>query len=295
MSEFSRSRDNLGISAYLLSMTPAGLAPSDPAAPDAERDKGASAAAVPAPAEAPGTPHAAAEGPGPLLTAGFSADVYAISETQVLRRYRSGRDAGPEAELMRYALAHGFPVPKAVHVGGPDLVLERLHGPTLLQALAAGVTSLHEGAQIMTDLHDKLHRIPAPTSWAPSSPTDWPHVGGGDVVVHLDLHPGNIVLSEAHGPMLVDWANARTGTAALDVALSALILAEVAVDAGGEYSEAARVLLAAFLAGVHLDVRPVLNEAAHLRANDPALVAGERELLGEAVGLVRSMENVTRD
>ena len=70
---------------------------------------------------------------------------------------------------------------------------------------------------------------------------------------------------------------------------------EVAVDAGGEYSEAARVLLAAFLAGAHLDVRPVLGDAAALRANDPALVAGERELLGEAVTLVRSMENVTQD
>ena len=277
-------------------MTPAGLAPSDPAAPDAERDRGAAGAGVPVPAPEPGTPPTGGvEGPGPLLTAGFSADVYALSETQVLRRYRSGRDAGPESELMRYALAHGFPVPKAVHVGGPDLVLERLHGPTLLQALAAGVTSLHEGARIMTDLHDRLHRIPAPAGWAAPSSSDWPHVTGGDVLVHLDLHPGNIVLSEAHGPMLVDWANARTGTAELDVALSALILAEVAVDAGGEYSEAARVLLAAFIAGVHVDVRPVLGDAAALRAHDPALVAGERELLGEAVGLVRSMETVTHD
>lgn len=276
-------------------MTPAGLAPSDPAAPDAERDGASAGTGLPVPAQDPGTPHPTDEGPGPLLTAGFSADVYALSETQVLRRYRSGRDAGAEAELMRYALAHGFPVPKAVHVGGPDLVLERLHGPTLLQALAAGVTSLHEGAQIMTDLHRQLHRIPAPTGWSAPGTTDWPHVTGGDVVVHLDLHPGNIVLSESHGPMLVDWANARTGTAELDVALSALILAEVAVDAGGEYSEAARVLLAAFLAGTHLDVRPALRDAAALRAQDPALVAGERELLGEALGLVRSMEDVTHD
>ena len=276
-------------------MTPAGLAPSDPAAPDAERVGAAGGGVVlPSPAAGPG-PHTGApdDGPGPLLTAGISADVYALSETQVLRRYRSGRDAGPEAELMRYALAHDFPVPKAVHLGGGDLVLERLHGPTLLQALAAGVTSLHEGATIMADLHHRLHQIPAPTGWTAGSPTDWPHVTGGDVLVHLDLHPGNIVLSEAHGPMLVDWANARTGTAALDVAVSALIVAEVAVDAGGEYSEAARVLLAAFLGEMHLDVRPALRDASVLRSQDPGLVAGERELLGEAVALVHAMETVS--
>ena len=277
-------------------MTPAGLAPSDPAAPDAERVNPAGGGVVlPSPAASTAPLSAAPdEGPGPLLTSGVSADVYALSETQVLRRYRSGRDAGPEAELMRYALAHDFPVPKAVHVGGGDLVLERLHGPTLLQALAAGFTSLHEGARIMADLHRRLHLIPAPKGWTSPGPSDWPHVTGGDVVVHLDLHPGNIVLSEAHGcPMLVDWANARAGTAALDVAISALILAEVAVDAGGEYSEAARVLLAAFLADMHIDVRPVLRDAAVLRSQDPGLVAGERELLGEAVALVHAMETVS--
>ena len=78
-------------------MTPAGLAPSDPAAPDAERVGAAGGGVVlPSPAAASGPRTGAPEdGPGPLLTAGISADVYALSETQVLRRYRSGRDAGP--------------------------------------------------------------------------------------------------------------------------------------------------------------------------------------------------------
>ncbi|MEN0129090.1 MAG: phosphotransferase [Brevundimonas sp.] len=219
--------------------------------------------------------------PGPLLTAGDSADVFAVDDHLVLRRYRTGRDACNEAAIVRHVVANGYPAPAVHAAGGTDIVMERLHGPTLLQSLTAGETSIHDAAAILADLHARLHALPLPTDW--EGPTD------GDAIVHLDLHPGNVILTEAHGPAVVDWCDSRIGRAEVDVALSALIVAEVAADAGGLYSHAARATLAAFLAAVDVDVVAGLDEAAAVRANDPALVAGERDLVPVAAALVREL------
>jgi len=230
--------------------------------------------------------------PGPLLTSGTSADVYALDDRRVLRRYREGRDATPEVGLLRHVRAHGFPAPDVLDAAGSDIVMTRLHGPTLLQALGAGEISISDAAEVLADLHDLLHDVPAPVAWDVPVSRDWPSLTGGPVVVHLDLHPGNVILTES-GPALVDWANARAGTAELDVAVTALLVAEVAVDAGGDYSQAARALLAAFLHATGVAPLPCLDDAAGLRAAAPALLPGERELVPDAATLVRAMVEIT--
>jgi len=235
---------------------------------------------------------AASDEPGPILAAGAAADVFALDEHQVLRRYRSGRDASAEVRLLQHVVAHGFPAPAVLQASGPDLVMERLHGPTLLQALTAGEVSLSDAAGILTDLHAWLHAIAPPEGWQHDEPESWPLVTSGPTIVHLDLHPGNVILTESHGPAVVDWTNARTGTAELDVSLTALIIAEVAVDAGGIYSQAARALLAAFLRASVDDPLAALDEAAAVRSLDPSLVPGERELVPAAAVLVRDLVEV---
>lgn len=230
--------------------------------------------------------------PGHLLTSGSSADVYAIDDDRVLRRYREGRDAAPEVELLRHVRAHDYPAPDVLHAEGPDIVMSRLHGPTLLQALGAGEFTLADAAQVLADLHAMLHAVPAPPSWQTPSDRDWPQLGGGPVVVHLDLHPGNVVLT-ADGPMLVDWANASAGTPELDVAVTAILVAEVAVDAGGDYSQAARALLAAFLSAADVSPLAALDDAAALRSVAPGLLPGERELVPQGAALVRTMLELT--
>jgi hypothetical protein len=82
-----------------------------------------------------------------LLGSGRMADLYAIDDAWVLRRDREGRgDAAAEAAVMAHVRAHGYPAPPvrppASHA---DLVMERLDGPTMLQALTAGTLDAWTG------------------------------------------------------------------------------------------------------------------------------------------------------
>jgi hypothetical protein len=62
------------------------------------------------------------------LASGRTADVFAVDERRVLRRYRGERDVAGEAAVMTHVEAHGFPVPKVYRASGRDMVLERLPG-----------------------------------------------------------------------------------------------------------------------------------------------------------------------
>ncbi|TWH28316.1 phosphotransferase [Isoptericola variabilis] len=112
-----------------------------------------------------------------LLASGRDADVYALDERRVVRRYRDGRPAAREAALLSKVVAAGFPAPAVLAVDGPEMVLERIDGPTLAEALLAlEVTPAAAGA-IMARLHAALHAV------------DW----DGGTLVHLDLHPLNVI------------------------------------------------------------------------------------------------------
>lgn len=73
-----------------------------------------------------------------LLGCGREADVYALGAGRVLRRYRRGEDATGEAELMAYLKDLDFPVPEVFEARGADLIMERIEGPTMAEAFAAG-------------------------------------------------------------------------------------------------------------------------------------------------------------
>ena len=70
-----------------------------------------------------------------LIASGRDADVFDLGDGRVLRRHRDGRPATKQADLLRYAAAHGYAVPKLYDATGPDLVLEKLDGPEMQQAL----------------------------------------------------------------------------------------------------------------------------------------------------------------
>jgi len=177
--------------------------------------------------------------PGPLLASGRSADVFERGDGLVLRRYRSPRDTEGEAAIMRYAEAHGFPVPRVHEASATDIVMERIEGPTMLDDLARRPWRVAAHAALLASLHHRLHAIAAP-AWLPSP------LGAGDVLVHLDLHPQNVLLA-ARGPVVIDWPNAIRGAGEDDVAQTWVILATAAVPGSRAYRLVGRLFRGFFL------------------------------------------------
>jgi len=88
--------------------------------------------------------------------------------------------------------------------------------------------------------------------------------------------------------VVIDWGTAREGDAALDVAMTALILGEVAVSPVQDHAPLARQLLEVFVHVVRDDAVRRLDDALRLRRQDPHLAADERERLGGAAAVVRT-------
>jgi aminoglycoside phosphotransferase (APT) family kinase protein len=208
------------------------------------------------------------------LASGRDADVFAIDARRVLRRYRMDGDVAAEAAVMRYVAGLGFPVPRVYRAHGADLVLDRVDGPTMASALIAGTLRIPDAATQLADLHHRLHELPPRLSTDPAAR-----------VLHMDLHPQNVLLGP-RGPVLIDWRNTREGPPDLDVALSAVILAQVAVDPTHAWAVPARALLAAFLRQVGGSPLRVLDQAVAIRKADPGLTPDEVDRLDEAATLV---------
>ncbi len=195
--------------------------------------------------------------------------MYALDARTVLRRYRRRDVPASEVAIIRFVRERGYPAPEVVKVDGPDLVLERATGPTMRADLSHRPWLLLRHARLLADLHRQLHRIDAP-KWLPA-------IGPGGTVVHLDLHPENVLL-HGNGALVIDWANARAGHWADDVAQTVVILA------GGDFGRVTRLALSAFLrvylAGFdRAAVRSHLPGAIGRRMSDPNMTARERELI----------------
>jgi Ser/Thr protein kinase RdoA (MazF antagonist) len=203
--------------------------------------------------------------PGRLIGSGRAADVYEVDGGRVLRRYRIQAEVAAEARLMRYLRSAGFPVPEVYDADGQDIVMARLHGADMLSDLTKRPWLASRYARILATMHDKLHEIEAPP-WLPRP------FGEGDRVLHLDLHPGNVVLT-ADGPTVIDWSNGAAGPAGADVAMAIIIMRVSEID---ELPLLIRLLSGAvrrrlvriFEQAVDADCAPYLAAAARLRIAD---------------------------
>jgi Ser/Thr protein kinase RdoA (MazF antagonist) len=211
------------------------------------------------------------------FAAGREADVFLLDGGRVLRRYRTGADTVREAEIMAYAAAHGYPVPAVYSAGGADMVMERLHGPTMAEAALTGRLALAEGAAMLADLLRRLHELPARDG-----------DGTGETIIHLDLHPENVLLTD-RGPVVIDWRNAGDGPGDLDTALTALILAQVAIGSiehplGG----AVDAMLDRFLELAPGDPVRLLDDAAAFRRRQLTMSPDEIAMIDDAAARVRA-------
>lgn len=196
-----------------------------------------------------------------LIAAGRASEVFDLGDGCVLRRFRADGDSEREALVMRHARRKGYPVPRVVEVMPDGIVMERIDGNTMLGELQRRPWTVPRHAGLLARLHVRLHEVAAPP--------DLPAAGAGDHLLHLDLHPENVIMSPK-GPFVIDWTNARRGDPALDVALTWVIVA----TRGGLL---ARAFLHSFLRHFErADLVAALPAAAARRVADPNLTDPER-------------------
>jgi len=157
-----------------------------------------------------------------LITSGRDCDIYDAGPGLVLRRTKSGRSIEHEGRLMTYLHEQGYPVPRVERAEGSDVVMERIEGPTLVDHALRRPLRLGRWAEMLADLHRRLHRLEAP-DWLPDSGD------GGAAILHYDLHPLNVLMSD-RGPIVIDWTNARRGLPASDVCQTWVILASSTIE-----------------------------------------------------------------
>jgi aminoglycoside phosphotransferase (APT) family kinase protein len=221
--------------------------------------------------------------PGPLIASGRDSDIFAFGDGLVLRRSRAGRSMENEAKVMEYVRGYGYPAPAVDHLSddGTDMILERVDGPSMVQVLGRKPWSLEANGALLGDLHRRLHEIPGPP-WLGAAPGN-----AGSSLLHLDLHPLNVILGPA-GPVVIDWPNARRGDGAFDVAVSWILM--TAGEIPGSRLKAALMgrarglLVSGFLRDVDLDaVRATLRSAVEWKVADPHMSEAEQKRMWDVV------------
>jgi aminoglycoside phosphotransferase (APT) family kinase protein len=217
---------------------------------------------------------------GVLIGHGRDCDVFEAGPGRVLRRNRSGRSTEAEALTMQHVAAHGYPVPEVFDADGPDIVMQRIDGRTMLDDMSSRPWSMTAMARVLAELLERLGRVPLPDH-------DLPLVGDGGTLVHLDLHPGN-VMHTSDGPVVIDWSNAAVGAAGLDAANTWLTLTagqpEGSVVMRSVVAVGRRLFVKRFVAATDRELATrQLPAAFELRRSDPNLSAAELAAMRDLV------------
>jgi len=184
---------------------------------------------------------------------------------------------------MEYARSQGYPVPAVdeVRADGTELVMERIDGPSMMVPLSRRPWTLKTHARKLADLHDRLHQIPGP-DWLKRAPGS-----DGGALVHLDLHPLNVILS-SRGPVVIDWANVARGDPAADVAATWVLLAAAGIPTGRVKAALLGRLRSVFVNSFldHFDVDDVrrqLRAVVEWKVEDANMTAAERRAMRQLV------------
>lgn len=191
---------------------------------------------------------------GEKIGEGAFSDVHAWAPGQVVKLFKSGvarRTIRHEARMTRAVFAAGAPAPEVLDEVSLDgrfgIVLQRLDGPTLSQLTRSGAMTREHAGGVLAQLYISLHKTRPPPEML--SLYDWmdgslrlsvgipkrvaagvlaliERLPPGDELCHVDLHPGNVVMT-ADGPRVVDWTSAVRAGGALDLACCHVLLSEL--------------------------------------------------------------------
>jgi aminoglycoside phosphotransferase (APT) family kinase protein len=143
----------------------------------------------------------------------------------------------------------------------------------MVEALGKAPWTVRRQAATLADLHRKLHEFEAP-EFLPAAP-----IGTGTKVIHLDLHPLNVMIGPK-GVFVIDWPNARRGDPDVDVGLAWVLMAAGQIPGGGAKARlmgfGRSLLVNGFLS--HFDRDAVvgrLRQIVEMKVQDPHMSADE--------------------
>lgn len=220
--------------------------------------------------------------PGELLASGRAADVFDQGDGTVLRRYRDQNSTEDstgestelsterEAKLMVWLQDRGYPVPIVRHAERGDLVMDLIPGPTMIEDLERRPWRLVAHMKTLARLQNELNELTAP-GWLDGDD----RIPVGQSLLHLDLHPMNVLISPG-GPVVIDWTNARRGDRDFDAALSYILMAGYEAQ-GRKEIVAQRLLVGLFRRYRGVDaIERCLVDAAKFRLEDRNVTPAER-------------------
>ena len=185
----------------------------------------------------------------------------------VARIFGNSPDAGrPEREAATHeaVVAQGYPAPPVLHASsdagppGAFIIMPLVPGVTLRSAMG-DPRVLWKSAAMLARLHARLHTLDAsalPPDERSAAMEDWPRMlseqasaagaqgfgsalewaarnsptSGRRSILHLDFHPGNVMVADGKVTGVLDWANGTTGDAASDVGTTLALLTMGPVD-----------------------------------------------------------------
>jgi aminoglycoside phosphotransferase (APT) family kinase protein len=163
--------------------------------------------------------------------------VFEYGDGTVIKLFRPDYDFALDMEVERTRAVHdaGIAAPAVMGVitvnGRRGIVMERLDGPTLLEDLVARRQHAKTTGALTAEVHVAIHRSTANLPRLASA-TDAPDPSHGDSLLHLDLHPGN-VLATSSRLVVIDWVNAHLGPPGADVARSVMAIRYQALGVRG--------------------------------------------------------------